>query len=643
MSDFRDTLAQQAEAETMACIGCHDCMLACPLPEAHAITIAELNAAVHLPIITAPNVVAFLSACTQCRQCVPVCPADLSRADIVLFNKMKVEDQVPNQQLMLQVGDEVVPSHHTLDGMATELASLRLFNGVGKDDLRRLLLKVTLRQLEQHEELCREGEFHERLYVVLSGSLEQTSSVSGGAAGQKVRILVFGPGSFFGEMAIMADQPEPFTVTALTTSIVVEMPKAALHRLMNQSQVFKSTMDELYRRRALWTYARMPSVLGSLPEAAMEELLRGAELQMVKQGATLFKEGDAPKDVFLVRSGFLRVSRRIEKTGPVRLATLMHVPGELLPRQSSPSNPGHERSLPGKQKPPEETVLVYFREGDLFGALALALGERGHSFTVTASSRAEVIRIPGRLLMQVLARYPQAHEALVKGAMEVEQVARAQELSPRAPEPAQQAGRAHTQVLPFSWSVLVDQGVAQGREVLVIDQNLCVNCQNCIDACGRRHGDSRLQLRGLQVENLLFPTACRHCADPVCLLCSVNGIIRKPTGEIAIVEDNCIGCGACAERCPYGNISMHPVERETKGWIASLWDLLRGGANKAAYERELDPKVPQKAVKCDLCSDYSDYACVTACPVGAAFRVDPKVAIEGAKGANAQAQGRPSR
>jgi hypothetical protein len=37
-----------------------------------------------------------------------------------------------------------------------------------------------------------------------------------------------------------------------------------------------------------------------------------------------------------------------------------------------------------------------------------------------------------------------------------------------------------------------------------------VNCKACVDACGRRHKYSRLQLRGLQVENLLFTTACRH-------------------------------------------------------------------------------------------------------------------------------------
>ncbi len=619
--DYRDVLAEQAEREVMACIGCHDCMLACPLPEASIVTIAELNAAIHLPVITQPNLVQFLGACTQCRQCVPVCPADLSRADMVLFNKMKVDDRIPDYPLMLQVGDEVATSGYTLDSMARELGSIRLFAGISSADLRRLALKATLRRLSRGEELCREGEFHERLYVILGGSLEQTSQVS---ATQRVRILVYGPGSFFGELAIMADQPEPFTVTATDDSIVVELPKAAVKQLMSQSETFGATMDELYRRRALWTYARKPSVFGGLPEEAMDELLKSAELQMVKPGEAVFREGEAPRDVFLVRSGFLRVSRKVVAEESMRIAAMAAMAGSL------PERSGRFSGEPDKTA--EETVLVYFREGDLFGALGLALGERAHTFSVAASSRAEVIRIPGAHLMSILARHPQAHEALVRGAMEVEQVARAQDLSAQKPAAAARAVH-NTAYLPFNMNVLVDQGLAQGREVLVVDQKLCVNCQNCIDACGRRHGESRLQLRGLQVENLLFPTACRHCEDPVCLLCSVNGIVRRPTGEIAIVEENCIGCGACAERCPYGNISMHPVEQKKKGWIASLLDLIRGGPNKAAYERELDPKIPMKAVKCDLCAEHDDYACVTACPTGAAFRVDPRTAIEAAKGA----------
>jgi CRP-like cAMP-binding protein/Fe-S-cluster-containing hydrogenase component 2 len=449
-----------------------------------------------------------------------------------------------------------------------------------------LLLKATLRRLTPGEDLCREGEFHERLYIVLEGTLEQTSSSPYG----RMRILVLSPGAFFGEMAIMADQAEPFSMTALEYSIVLELPKAAVHRLMSQSSPFRGTMDELYRRRALWSYSRRPSVLGVLPEQAMQEILDSAELVPLTPGQLLVREGERPRDAYLVRTGFLRVSKSV----------------------------GHD-----------EVVLVYFREGDLFGAMPVLLGERGQWYSVHAASRAEVVRIPGSVLTQVLARYPQAHHAVLHAAQEVEQVARTQaatlQYQPQAAAHASQSGaRKHdTMMQPLSMEALIDAGLAQGSEVLVVDQNRCTYCRSCIDACARRHGYSRLELRGLQLDNLLFPTACRHCEDPVCLLCSVNGIARLPSGEITIVESNCIGCGACAERCPYGNIRMHLVDKPKRGLLAGIWAMLRG-PNYDASDEELDPKVPRIAVKCDLCAGHQDYACVTACPTGAAARVNPK-------------------
>jgi CRP-like cAMP-binding protein/Fe-S-cluster-containing hydrogenase component 2 len=588
--EAEQTLADRVLAEVSACIGCHDCMLACPLPQAVEVTIAELNAAVHEPVIQSPHVARFLAACTQCRQCVPACPADLSRADMVLFNKMKVEDAVPDQVLWLQVGTRVVPSPFTLDALAMELPQIQIFAGIPPADLRRLLLRATVRALAPGEELCREGSFYERLTIVLGGALEQTSA---DGYGRRTRILVLGPGSFFGEMAIMADHPEPFTVTATMPTHVVELPKAAVHRLMAQSPTFQRTMNELYSRRALWTYAKRSTAIGGLPEQAMNELLLGAELDLVSAGAPVLREGDAPADVYLVRSGFLKVSR----------------------------------ALPGSNLP---AVLVYFREGDFFGALPLLLDEPAHCYSVEAQSRAELIRIRGAVLRQVLARYPGARAPLLAGALEVERVARAPRLhygagGPSVPPPpnARPSAINASVVQPLSFDVLVGHGVLQGREVLVVDQTRCTHCNGCVDACGRRHGHSRLQLRGLQVEHLLFPTACRHCEDPVCLLCSVNGIVRLPTGEITIVKDSCIGCGACAERCPYGNISMHPATPPKRGLFAGVFEMLLGSRADEAADVH-DPKAPRVAVKCDLCAGYDDYACVSACPVGAAFRIDPK-------------------
>ncbi len=577
-----DPVADKALADVTACIGCNDCMLACPLPQSRSISIASLNAAVNEAVIDDPAVVDFVTACTQCRQCVPACPADLSRADMVLFNKMKVEDQVPDHRLAVQVGHRIETSTWTLDALSTELLALPLFANVERADVRRVLLTTTLRQLKLGDTLCQPGEYYERLVVVLIGGLEQFSL---DARGKRVRIVNFSPGSFLGEMGVMADQPETFGVRASVPSVVMEVPRASVKRLMDRSAAFNRTMSELYRRRALWTYARSPDVLGDVPPSMVEELFSSAELVTYEADEVIFREGESPADMFLVRTGFVKA----------------------------------RRSLPEGVR-----VLTYFQEGDSFGLISLLYGERMQAFDAVAATRTQVVRIRGNTLLSALQRHPGASDALAQGAMVAERVARSPNLSPPVEPDRSSMG---THAMPLSPEVLLQMGVAEGREVLVVDQTKCTYCQNCMAACERRHGHSRLQLRGLQVEHLLFPTACRHCEDPKCLLCSVNGIERRPSGEISIVQENCIGCGACAERCPYGNISLHPREKPKRGFLFSLFDLLAGPKERTRALAELDPSVPQKAVKCDLCAGYDNYACVTACPTGAAFRTDPSAKL----------------
>ncbi len=595
MSEPSD-LARRAYDEVAACIGCNDCMLVCPLPQAKIVTIAELNAAVQESTVTNPRVVDFVTSCTQCRQCVPACPAQLSRADMVLYNKIKVEDAVVDYRLKLQVGTATADAPWTLDGLSAELASLPLFSGVDVKDVRRMLLSVTLRRLSAGEILCKEGAFNERLVVVLYGALEQFQVAAGGA---EVPIVNYGPGSFLGEMGVLADQPEPFGIRAVQATAVLEVPKAAAVRLMERSPPFRNTMDDLYRRRALWTYARSPQALGNLPEEAVRELLDRASLVPIREGDVVFRQGQAPESLFLVRSGFLRVTQ---------------------------------------EGPEGSRVLLYFREGELFGAMGLLLGESAQVYTVTAATRAELIQVSGAVLFDVVGRYPGAREAL-SHALESERVARSPALN--AAPLTYQDGRTH--LLPLSVESLLEAGLAKGKEILVVDQTKCTYCQGCVEACERRHGHARLELRGLQLEHLLFPTACRHCDDPVCLLCSVNGIVRRTSGEITIVPDNCIGCGACAKRCPYGNIQMHPIAPEPRGVFDGLLEFL--GSQRAKRKAQPEPRedVPKRAVKCDLCAEYQDYACVTACPTGAAFRTDLDSVLGSEQRLPAFGSGRPSR
>ena len=105
----------------------------------------------------------------------------------------------------------------------------------------------------------------------------------------------------------------------------------------------------------------------------------------------------------------------------------------------------------------------------------------------------------------------------------------------------------------------------------------------------------------------------------------MNGIVRLPDGEIHIVPDNCIGCGACATRCPYGNIQMHNRDKKSEAQDSgfNLLRMMQHRKTLGTSEPDVEHKKDRIAVKCDLCAGYPYYACVHACPVGAAFRIDP--------------------
>ena len=63
---------------------------------------------------------------------------------------------------------------------------------------------------------------------------------------------------------------------------------------------------------------------------------------------------------------------------------------------------------------------------------------------------------------------------------------------------------------------LVAQGLGEATDVLLIDERLCVGCDNCEKACADSHdGLSRLDREaGKSFAHLHVPTSCRHCEHP---------------------------------------------------------------------------------------------------------------------------------
>jgi Fe-S-cluster-containing hydrogenase component 2 len=188
------------------------------------------------------------------------------------------------------------------------------------------------------------------------------------------------------------------------------------------------------------------------------------------------------------------------------------------------------------------------------------------------------------------------------------------------------AKREHAHEPSSLLTFLLEQGMGEATDMLLIDSSLCVRCGNCETACADTHGGtSRLNLgAGPTFAFIHVPTSCRHCENPQCMKdCPPDAIHRSANGEV-FIENTCIGCGNCEQNCPYDVIKMAPDGPEPRK-SNLLMDLLLGTTPRKLKAKGPQESAPHKAVKCDMCKGLAGgAACVRACPTGAAIRVSPE-------------------
>jgi len=155
------------------------------------------------------------------------------------------------------------------------------------------------------------------------------------------------------------------------------------------------------------------------------------------------------------------------------------------------------------------------------------------------------------------------------------------------------------------------------KKAKLIDLSKCTGCRGCQLACKQWNGNPAKQTKNtgtyqnppdLQtntwtlirfqevsdgnggVKWLFRKDGCMHCTDAACVeVCPADALYHTKFGTVGVRRENCIGCGACVDACPFG--------------IPKL-------------DEELE-----KAFKCDMCMTRLENnllpACVKACPTGA--------------------------
>ena len=96
------------------------------------------------------------------------------------------------------------------------------------------------------------------------------------------------------------------------------------------------------------------------------------------------------------------------------------------------------------------------------------------------------------------------------------------------------------------------------------NQDMCVGCRACQVACKDKN-DLEMGTLFRHVRNFetgSFPHAtlynyagtCNHCMDPQCVAVCPNEamFVDEEDGTVQHNDEKCIGCGYCANACPYG-------------------------------------------------------------------------------------------
>lgn len=598
----QSAIRDQALYEVQSCIGCNECLIACPIEEKALINISTLNTAVLSEQLSDHEgaLTSFLEACTQCQRCVPVCPVDISRANMVLYNQQKLERQGRDRALPITWidtnGEEVQTlSGWTVDEVALVLKEWQVTPNAHDYTLRSLTWSASILILDEGEQLFNAGDYHELLYIVLNGRLATSDAAHD--------LLYHEEGDLLGLAATLTDEAEHHGVYAHERTEVLRVHKTIIHRLSLDDAGFKRDLDHAYQHHHIHRLFTSTSPFATLSEEEQQRLLDRAELMELSEGETLLTPNQKFEGLYLVKAGFLQ---------------LRH----------------------------EARALDYYGPGDTLGTHSvLRLPIYPHA-VLRATTRCVLLFIHRKQLRQVLTKHSQ-----IINRLEQEYNEYLLELDQEIYDVTQP--KRSTTNFALNLTNIGERGLLGAERLLVIDQNLCTDCNACVDACQSRHGAPRLKRTGLQLDHLLFPSACRHCEDPKCLMCTVRGITRESSGEIRIDPDGpCVGCGACATRCPYDNIQMVPrrqlgksVSRgslwrrvlsrflpsltpagETQLWTSpSRSDYLKPSTRVLPSVHEprpaLETGMHMVATKCDLCVDHKDQACVSACPVGAAFRV----------------------
>jgi CRP-like cAMP-binding protein len=249
--------------------------------------------------------------------------------------------------------------------IAAVLPRVPLFSALDETQLRSLIERVDLVQLDENERVFRQGDEGDGLYVIASG---EVAVVRESAAGGDTELARLGEGAFFGEIALLTRQKRTATVLATRTTDLLRVSRDLLLSLIEEEPQVLKVVLRFLRDRLIDSLTATSPLFTPFSGAERRELARRFVFIEAVHGAILLTEGSAAPGLFVLLAGAGQVSI-------------------------------------------DGATICYLGSGDMFGAGAL-LGNGSAAASVTALSKCFLLELPRSHFNELIMTHPQVLEYL---------------------------------------------------------------------------------------------------------------------------------------------------------------------------------------------------------------------------------------
>ncbi len=210
-----------------------------------------------------------------------------------------------------------------------------LLSELNEQELQLFLQHIQVKTYPKEARICSEGDTGDSLFIISHGEVAVSRQMP---SGKEVWVRNLKEGDFFGEFGFFTDRKRHGTVKSLTESEILEISRDQLNEMINVHPQIKEALQNLFNQRVLDLFLGLSPVFSFLAPVEREEILKRFRLRKIPEETVLFRGGDPPKCLYMVKSGEVEIFTQSPKGKKILLGTMKsgNIFGEIGPLFNKP-------------------------------------------------------------------------------------------------------------------------------------------------------------------------------------------------------------------------------------------------------------------------------------------------------------------